>query len=887
MSTAELIRRSAWIPTLTVLAVVLIAGARLIALSVQEHSARARGTAQVEVERHAQLIRSQLQELVDLAQQPQSPPASKEATTGSRTAQLPGVVWMDADGVVLRSARADPATVQSIVQESLSVEAPPDGAAVALLGPVRQGSQWFVAVRAPTDPSAVVLVGSGVIQRPGWTIAYLSLDDLLARAQLGRLVNAGYDLELSQREASGRTRVFLSSLTASLADPVTQAILPPASVTPSPAGTWTLAIQPRNGWYPASRLAASISLLGLVAWLLGLFVFDARRDSRRLQGVLTHSQQRLDEVNERLVTEIEERQGLQESLEHARYHDAFTGLPNRRYFMDQLDRVLRDVRVRRRQRFAVVLIDIDRFKLLTDTLGHTAGDEVMVQAARRFEQAMSALECVLARWDGQRFAVILFNVHSKDTALAIANLLQESLRAPFELRGHRLSVVAAMGVTHIESGLHRAEDVVREADVALSAAKAREDRKVLAYNASMGGKAVSVVSLEADLHVALARDEFRLLYQPIIDLGSNRIVGAEALLRWEHPVEGLLAPDKFLVIAEDTSLIVPITHWVVRRVCCLAAALRGRLPRDSGFFLSINLSAAAVRDPGLSEFVGQWLRATSLPGAALKFEVTEVGLISNPGAARESLARMHGLGVQLMLDDFGTGYSSVSHLQLFPFDYVKIDRPFVGQPGSDGAPSGVTRAIVQMVSSLGMHSIAERVESESAVRSLQAMGCGLAQGYFFSEPIEAEHVLRLLRKQAADEAVPGDDSQPLAGEDAGTLSEEDDSPTLVLPVMTLAEDAEAEWSQSLETVVIGMDGEWTGEQSTAAAETPTGEQPAAPQEQGRSESPAVTPDEEPKEPTWDPPTQPLAARTVAPHEERRDDSLAARLKHRFRSGQAR
>src|SRR5205807_2617292 len=285
---------------------------------------------------------------------------------------------------------------------------------------------------------------------------------------------------------------------------------------------------------------------------------------RRTQGALAQVRKRLHAVNERLFNEMEQHQALQKSLEHARYHDPFTGLPNRRYLMDQLDRALREVRTRRRQRIAVVLIEIDRFKLINDTLGH-----------------------------------------------------------------QRISVASRIGLTCIDSGLQRVEEALREADIALSFAKRQPAQPIVAYTPGMGGAAVSLVSLEADLHVALDRRQFRLLFQPIVDLRGKRVVGAESLLRWQHPVEGVLAPEKFLPLAEEAGVIVPVTRWVIQRVCRLAAEWRQRLPQAIDFYLSVNLSAASLRDPGLRDYVAQVLQETHTSPRQLKFELTEVGLISN------------------------------------------------------------------------------------------------------------------------------------------------------------------------------------------------------------------------------------------------------------------
>jgi diguanylate cyclase (GGDEF)-like protein len=505
---------------------------------------------------------------------------------------------------------------------------------------------------------------------------------------------------------------------------------------------------------------------------------------------------------------MQRRLNLQETLDHARFHDAFTGLPNRRFFMDQLDRALREVRAKRRQRIAVIIVDIARFKLINDMLGQTAGDELMVQVARRFEKSASAFEGVLARWSGDQFAVLILEVPSVEAPLEIAGLLQAELRSPFELRRHKLIVGATFGITCADSGQKRAEEVVMESDIALSVAKRNETAKIVLYAPNMTGQAADIVSLEADLHVALERHQLQLLFQPIVDLRTYTMVGGEALLRWHHPVEGVLEPGKFLRIAEESGLMVPITRWIILKVVETATKWLRRLPANQKFYFSVNLSATALRDPGLSEYTASVLAAKQVPPSLLKFELTEAALIGNVGAARETLDSLHSMGVQLMLDDFGTGYSSLSNLQLFPFDFVKIDRPFVNSTGSDQANASMIGAMVQIAGSLKLTAIAEIIETETAAKALQAMGCKFGQGYYFSEPIEEPLALQWLRTQqpfqAPPTASPTIEDQPPVEDSSPTMTletiadpdrrppakpatpklrpnEEDNSPTIMIP----------------------------------------------------------------------------------------------------------
>jgi len=778
---AELKRYSRFLPAAIVAAVVLLAGARLITLSLRDHALQMRTAAQSAAMREARLIEAQLQALYDrtLAEAhgaAGAPPAGADPRPRATPGPGRGAFWMSTTGTVLRAGDADADVSRALAQEWAMDRGTRAGAGI--LGPVRYGSQWIIAVYAPDGARP----GRSAVAPAAWAVGYQSLDALLTQARFKRLVKDGYEFTIAQIDPlTHNARQLFGSRLDMLTDTVSSAIPAPAALAPQTSAPYLeLAVRPRTGWYPARDLATEIAVLLLLAWVFAFSVHELTASLRRTQSALAQVRKRLHAVNERLVAEMEQHQALQRSLEHARHHDPFTGLPNRRYFMDQLDRALREVRTRRRQRIALVLIEIDRFKLINDTLGHTAGDELMLQAAQRFARALTGMQCVLAHWGGGQLALLLYDVISPEAAQAVAGKLLSARQEPFALRQHRITVGSRIGLSCIDSGLQRAEEALREADIALSLAKRQPAQPIVAYTPGMGGAAVSLVSLEADLHIALERRQFRLLFQPIVDLRGRRVVGAETLLRWRHPVEGMLTPEKFLPIAEEAGVIVPVTRWVIHRVCRLAAEWRQRLPQAIDFYLSVNLSAAALRDPGLREYVAQVLQDTHTSPRNLKFELTEGGLISNVSAARELLNGFHSMGIELMLDDFGTGYSSLSYLQLFPFSYVKIDRPLVTWTGSERSNNAITSAILQMTSNLGLSAVAEVVETQAAAQALQRMGCEFGQGYFFCEPVESEEALRQLRTYTGPPAV-----VPVvraAAAQAGAVEVAGDySPTLVLP----------------------------------------------------------------------------------------------------------
>ncbi|HTT01747.1 MAG TPA: bifunctional diguanylate cyclase/phosphodiesterase [Steroidobacteraceae bacterium] len=780
-------RAPSWLPTVLVLLIVLGAGARLTVLSLEERAEHARVAAQAIAVRCARALELQLQALAQRAAQEATHTAA-HLTPGAPLASAgsPGrdAFWLTTDGAIVTARGVSPAIAHAIATEWHPTQT--GGALTSgMFGPLREGSQWLLAARSPIVPAAPEEAATdSATGAAGWAVAFASLDRLLASSQLGRVAGSGYDFALVQPAATvDRSRTFVASNSEPLQNPATSLIRAPAGFAfAPPGGNLQIEIRPHSGWYPTSIIATDIGLLAVIAWLLAFTAHDLTHRTQRLKAALLTVRRQLHEANQRLMREIEQRQTLQKSFDHARYHDAFTGLPNRRYFMDQLDRAVRELRTQHRRRIGVVLIDVDRFRLINDTLGHTAGDELMMQISRRFQKTAADTECVLARWGGDQFALLILDAKSGDAVLALTDAMQESLREPFEVRRHLISITARMGFTCVEPGARRAEDVLREADIALGVAKRNQKAKCIAYTPNMGGHAASLVSLEADLHLALERNELKLLFQPIVDLRGRRMVGAEVLLRWRHPVEGLLRPDRFLPIAEEVGLIVPITRWVVRRVCRLASEWRRRLPPDVDFYFSINLSATALRDPDLINYVSNLLEETHAPARALKFELTEGGLISNVGATRDTLEQLHNIGIQLMLDDFGTGYSSLNYLQLFPFDYVKIDRPLLATEGPERR-DGLVSAMVQLASSIGLTPIAEVVETQAAADALQEMGCNFGQGYFFSAPVEAEEALQCLRGELDGKPPQREEVEP---EEEWT----DDSPTLILPVAMIPESGE-------------------------------------------------------------------------------------------------
>jgi diguanylate cyclase (GGDEF)-like protein len=391
----------------------------------------------------------------------------------------------------------------------------------------------------------------------------------------------------------------------------------------------------------------------------------------------------------------------------------------------------------------VLFLDCDRFKVVNDSLGHLVGDELLIAIARRLEASLSQSD-TLARLGGDEFAIFLTEIKEVSSATLVADRILESLSHPFQLKGHEVFINASIGIALGNFNYNQPEHLLRDADTAMYRAKALGKGQYHIFDSAMHDAALQLLQLESDLCRAINQQEFIVHYQPIVDLSTGRIVGFEALVRWHHPQRGMVSPNSFIPIAEETGLIIPIGNWVLREACHQLRLWQKEKLKGIPLFMSVNLSVRQFAQPELIEQIDKILEETQLSPQSLKLEITESAIMDNANSAAVILQKLRERSIQLSIDDFGTGYSSLSYLHSFPINTLKVDRSFVRRIDGNPKNLGLIPAIMSIAQTMGMSAIAEGIETTQQLAQLRTLGCGFGQGYLFSKPMDAERAMDLI-----------------------------------------------------------------------------------------------------------------------------------------------
>ncbi len=437
------------------------------------------------------------------------------------------------------------------------------------------------------------------------------------------------------------------------------------------------------------------------------------------------------------IRDITKRKRFEKRLLHDAFHDALTGLANRSFFTEYLQRTIERTKRDSNDLFAVLFLDLDGFKVVNDSLGHAEGDNLLKQIARRLESTLRSGDLV-ARLGGDEFTILVNKLSDSSVVSLIADHIQKHLKIPFRIGGAEIFISASIGIALSTTGYRQSDEMLRDADIAMYRAKAKGKAQYQIFDHAMHEQALAELGIEAEMRQSIERGQFLLHYQPIINLNTKALVGFEALVRWQHETRGMILPNDYIPIAEENGLIIPLGQWILHESCRQLRDWQKSNPAASGLTVSVNLSCKQFLQFNLVEQIAESLEKTGLDPRCLKLEITESYIMEDSEKAVQTMSNICALGVELSLDDFGTGYSSLSYLHRLPVSYLKIDRSFVIQMIESEENLEIVHTIIKLARNLKMQVVAEGIETAEQLAQLKKMNCEYGQGYFFAKPMAAE-----------------------------------------------------------------------------------------------------------------------------------------------------
>ncbi len=453
----------------------------------------------------------------------------------------------------------------------------------------------------------------------------------------------------------------------------------------------------------------------------------------------------LSRANEQLQVELTEHKRMEEQLAYTALHDALTNLANRVLFMDRLQHAIERTKRHKNITFAVIFLDLDGFKIVNDSLGHKLGDLLLIESARRLTASVRS-EDLVARLGGDEFVILIEEMDGSNDYIDIAQRILNNLGLPNELDGHKVFVSASVGMVFDDARYKRAEDILRDADIAMYHAKRQGRGRYSIFDTTMLDGVMTRVELEADLWNALEKQEFVVYYQSILKLESHQIVGFEALVRWQHPTRGLLLPAEFLSTAEEIGVIVPVGYWVLEEICRQLRIWQEQYPADPPLTMNVNISIKQCLEIDFIEKIVEILKKNKLDASCLKLELMESVIVENAAYISSILSKLNELGIKVQIDDFGTGYSLLGYLHTLPIDTLKINRTFIGRLGNNDEGSEIVQTILTMAHGFGMRVVAEGVETDDQLSKLKMMDCEYVQGFLLAKPVSSQEAGALLEK---------------------------------------------------------------------------------------------------------------------------------------------